>query len=864
MSRERKTKTKRHFNFIAVSLILVTALTVGLFGMLTTFMNTKSAGTIEEVGKLYMNAMTEQISLHYETTIGLRLSQLQAIVDTSPPDSMDHDALFSGIEYNAKARGFEYLAICSSDGAIQMLYGDQIQVTVPGPFLESIKKNEQRATVGTDTAGHKLLLLAVPCEYHMSDNSRGISLVAGLSAESMTRTLFLDEETSLVKSFIIRKDGSFVLRAKELQGDNYFEQLVSPLEGKEKESAEEYVGELKAAMEKGEDYSAMLGTDAERRHIYCTDLPYCNWYLVLVMPFDSLTTLVLGMSREWSGMFYAVCAAVVGAMMLVFVLYLRLSRKQMKVLEQARKEAERANRAKSEFLSNMSHDIRTPMNAIVGMTAIATTNIDNQEQVQNCLRKITLSSKHLLGLINDVLDMSKIESGKMTLNVDQVSLREVMDNIVNIVQPQVKAKNQQFDVFIHDIMAENVCCDSVRLNQIMINLLGNAVKFTPEGGVIHVSLYEEDSPKGETYVRVHLRVKDTGIGMSEEYQKKIFDSFSREDTDRVQKTEGTGLGMAITKYIVDVMGGSIEVKSKLGEGSEFHVTLDLAKAEVQEADMVLPDWNMLVVDDDQQLCESAVHSLKAIGVNPDWCLDAETAIRKVEERHKRHDDYHIILLDWKLPNMNGITAAKEIRKRYGDDIPILIISAYDWSDIEEEAREAGVTGFIAKPLFKSTLFYGLRPFAEGAGTNAAESVADGSQASDGEMLRGKRVLLAEDNDLNWEIAEELLSELGLELEWAQNGQICVEKFEQSEENYYDAILMDIRMPVMNGYEATRAIRKLERSDAGIPIIAMTADAFSEDIQKCLECGMNAHVAKPIDVRDIANRLLKFLPGKKEK
>ena len=589
-----------------------------------------------------------------------------------------------------------------------------------------------------------------------------------------------------------------------------------------------------------------------------------------VLPFDSLDILIRKMGQDWTHMVYVVCGIVMVALLLVFAQSLQIARKQMAALkaaseeanrersaaEAARRDAEHANKAKSEFLSNMSHDIRTPMNAIVGMTTIAIANMGNMEQVQNCLRKIALSSKHLLGLINDVLDMSKIESGKMTLNVDQVSLREVMDSIVSIVQPQVKAKKQAFHIFINDISAENVCCDSVRLNQVMINILGNAVKFTPEEGAITVSLYEEDSPKGEDYIRTHLIVKDNGIGMSEEYQKKIFDSFSREDTTRVQKTEGTGLGMAITKYIVDAMEGTIRVRSALGEGSEFHVVLDLLKAVVQEADMVLPDWKMLVVDDDEQLCESVVASLKSIGVTPDWCLNAETAIRKVEERHNRHDDYQIILLDWKLPDRDGIATAREIRRLYGNDIPILLISAYDWSEVEDEAKEAGVTGFIAKPLFRSTLFYGLQPY---VGDVSAGKEIEESSAADKVVLEGRRILLAEDNEINWEIASELLSALGLELEWAENGKICLEKFSQSPLYYYDAILMDVQMPVMNGYEATAAIRALDRKDAAsLPIVAMTADAFAEDVKKCMDSGMNAHVAKPIDVKEVCRQLEKFL------
>ena len=521
--------------------------------------------------------------------------------------------------------------------------------------------------------------------------------------------------------------------------------------------------------------------------------------------------------------------------------------------ELARKEAEHANRAKSEFLSNMSHDIRTPMNAIVGMTAIAIANLKDPQQVHNCLKKITLSSKHLLGLINDVLDMSKIESGKMTLNMDQVSLREVTDGIVAICQPQVKAKRQQFDVFIHDISTENVLCDSVRLNQVLINLLSNAIKFTPEGGEIHMALYEEPSPKGDNFVRIHIEVKDTGIGMSRDFQKHIFDSFAREDSARVYRTEGTGLGMAITKYIVvDAMGGTIEMDSEQGKGTRFCVTLDLEKAQVMEEDMILPSWNMLVVDDDRLLCETTVAALNSIGISADWTLDGESAVDMVIKRHNRGDDYQIILLDWKLPGMDGINTAKSIRRELGDQVPILLISAYDWTEIEGDAREAGINGFISKPLFKSTLFNSLRQFTEPL------QVGEKPPEKKGPDLRGRRVLVAEDNELNWEIASELLSAEGLELTWAENGQTCVEMFEQSPVGYFEAILMDIRMPIMGGYEATQVIRTLERPDRDLPIIAMTADAFAEDVKRSLDCGMNAHIAKPIDVQEVLRLLDKYL------
>ncbi len=493
------------------------------------------------------------------------------------------------------------------------------------------------------------------------------------------------------------------------------------------------------------------------------------------------------------------------------------------------------------------------MNGIVGMTAIAMSNINDNARVKDCLAKITLSSKHLLGLINDVLDMSKIESGKLTLNIHQISLREAMESIVNIVQPQIKSKNQHFDIFIQKIQTENVHCDSVRLNQVLINLLSNAIKFTPENGSIRVYLEQESSPLGENYVRCHFKVKDSGIGMTEEFQKKIFDKFSREQKDQVYKTEGTGLGMAITKYIIDTMGGTVELKSTPGEGSEFHIVLDLEKAFTLEEDMILPPWNVLVADNNQDLCQSAVFSLKEIGINAEWALDGKTAIEMVKKRHQEDNDYEIVLLDWKMPDMDGLQTMREIRKQVGDNIPILIISAYDWSDIEEEAIKAGANGFISKPLFKSNLFLGLSSFM------MKEDTEESQKNENKQRFTGKRILLAEDNDLNWEIAEDILSEAGFELERAENGQICVEKFQQSDVWYFDVILMDIRMPVMSGYDAAKTIRAMkERADVNLPIIAMTADAFSEDIQHSLEWGMNEHISKPIDVDRLIQILRKYL------
>lgn len=848
-------KQNKIARFLAVSLIAVCVFCIGIFAYLTIYTTRQNEKTINHVGSIYMASMNERISKHFSTMVDLRLTQLDTLVETiSINRDEDSKELREWLKYSAQVRGFEALAYYFDDGSYKMIYGEQVESVDPETFRESMENGERRISAGVNSEGENFAVLGVPFEVKMEDDRMSLALVGKMSFDYISDTLSLDDEDALVYSFVMRKDGSFVVRSADAHRSNYFERVRALYEEVEGKEIEEYIAELQEAMENKTDYSVMFKMYGERRQMYCSSLPSSEWYLLTFMPYGTLNEAVETQGKQQLWVFIWSCIAILLLIFVIFLRYFSMNRAQIKELEEVREVAEKASRSKSEFLSNMSHDIRTPMNAIVGMTSIALTNIDNKERVQDCLKKIVLSSKHLLGLINDVLDMSKIESGKMNLNVEQVSLREVMDSIVTIVQPQVKEKQQRFDVFIYDIISENVLCDGVRLNQILLNLLSNAIKYTPEGGTIEVALYEKKSPKGDDYVRMLLQVKDNGIGISEEFQTRIFDSFTRDDNKRVHKIEGTGLGMAITKYIVDAMGGEITVNSSQGVGSEFCVTLDFKKADKQEKDMILPDFTMLVVDDDRQLCESTTAALKSIGVQAEWTLDGESAVQIVKQHHAIHNDYHIILLDWKLPGMDGIKTARELRKQLGNDVPILLISAYDCSEIEDEARAAGVNGFLSKPLFRSTLYYGLKPYTD----SSIESSEEENIHMD---FCGKRILLAEDNELNWEVASELLQPLGLKLDWAENGQICVDMFSQSPIGFYDAILMDIRMPVKDGYEATDIIRKMERTDASLPIIAMTADAFYEDIQKSLNHGMNAHVTKPIDIKEVSRVLNKCFVGR---
>ena len=859
-------KSKTLPRSLKISIAVIICLTVFVFFFLGRSIHNMSGNTIEDIGTVYMDGMNEQVSLHFETIIELRLTMAESIAHIAEGDETFGYGTKEEIEYGAKARHFLCAALYSSDGESEMIFGDSVELNHPEPFLESLRNGENKVASATDSNGDGVILFGVPCKYPMSDGNDSFAIVVGLSTRYMSEVLFLDTDSSLMYSFVIRKDGSYVVGNEGDVYKNYFDRLNGIFGGQDKETAF-HIGQLTEAMNTSKDYSAILKNDELRHHLYCTSLPYCEWYLVTVLPFEGLDYAISDMGRQWLIIVYAASFAVIAMLLGIFFQYLNYFRAQVSELkrvnkemdaarkdaERARGEAEHANAAKQDFLSSMSHDIRTPMNAIIGMTSLAMDNTHNPEQVQDYLGKIALSSKHLLGLINDVLDISKIESGKMTLNIEPVSLRDVMDSIVNIIQPQVKAKNQQFHAVAYEILSEDVCCDSVRLNQVLINLLGNAVKFTPEQGSVQVAIYQEALPEDVSCVRTHFLVNDTGIGMSKEYQEKIFESFSREDSTHVQKTEGSGLGMTITRYIVDVMGGTISVSSEQGKGSEFHVVLDLKKAAGQERDMTLPDWNMLVVDGDERLCINTVHSLKSMGICAEWCQSAEQAMEQIAERYHRDDGYQVILLGGNLPGMNEIEAAWAIRSDYGEDSPALLLSTCDWSEVEAEAREAGISRFISRPLFKSALFDVLNVF---AGADVEET-ADTEKAVD-LVFRGKHILLAEDNELNWEVAREMLSVFEMELDWAENGQICVTKFEESPVGYYDAIFMDVRMPVMDGYEATMTIRELKRADANIPVIAMTADAFSEDIQRCLECGMDDHLAKPIDIEIVAGKLKKYL------
>ena len=532
-------------------------------------------------------------------------------------------------------------------------------------------------------------------------------------------------------------------------------------------------------------------------------------------------------------------------------------REQTQALQDALLQAQHANKAKSTFLSNMSHDIRTPMNAIIGFTTIAVSHIDNKDQVRECLQKVLSSSNHLLSLINDILDMSRIESGRVQIKEQECNISEIMHNLVNIIQPQVKAKQLELFIDTFEVVNEDVIADALKLNQVFINLLSNAVKYTPAGGTVTFRIMQKTTFR-HGYGDYIFTIKDNGIGMSPEFVEHIFEPFERETTVTQSGIQGTGLGMAITKNIIEMMSGTIKVESEMGKGSTFTVELSLKLQDVEKnAEQIkeLHGLRALVVDDDFNICDSVSKMLKQLGMRAEWTTSGREAAYRAKIAYEEGDSYHTYIIDWQMPETSGIETARKIRNAVGEEAPIIILTAYDWTDIEEDARAAGVTAFCAKPLFMSDLKSALLAANDLIGSEekkAAWTLAD---------FTGKRVLLVEDIELNREIAEVILLEAGFEVETAPDGTDAVEMVKKSDEYYYDAILMDVQMPIMDGYEATRTIRAMRREDVKtLPIIAMTANALEEDKEAALKNGMNAHIAKPLDMDVFIGVLSQFLKG----
>ena len=651
-----------------------------------------------------------------------------------------------------------------------------------------------------------------------------------------SKWVFPSEKYSDAQISIIDRDGNYIIKGKSFKNSNFFE-FYKSYNQINKDDLEKLESEIHET-----GLLTMLNSKAESSLIVHVPVNTSfDWTLLTYIPMADITK----NNIDWP-LVIVVSACLIILLIFDILVIMRFNRK----LAAAAEEADNANKAKTDFLSTMSHDIRTPMNAIIGLTTIAEKNVKDSESVSDNLRKIQLASNHLLTLINDILDISKVERGNITLSPVTFSIVDSAENLVNISQPMVRQKNIDFRFRSRNIKYEYLYADQLRINQIFINILSNALKYTPANKQVYVDLIELPSEK-EGFIKLEYKVADTGIGMPKSFMEVMYQPFIRQTDSRINSIQGTGLGLAITKKMVDIMGGQIECESIEGEGTTFTVTLDIEVSSKDETEQKLPPLEVLVIDDDEVLLETACDTLTALGTNPETAKSGETALTKLLAKRETGKPYNIIILDWKMPGIDGVELTKKIREIAGNDISILLVSAYDWTQIEEDAKHAGIDGFISKPLFRSSLF---KKISEMLGLE--ENIA--SQEENNSDIQNMKVLVAEDMDVNWEVISTLLDMYGIKSKRAENGKVAVEMLKSIQPTDYDAVFMDIQMPIMNGLEATREIRKLENPyAAGIPIIAMTADAFSENVAECFEAGMNGHIAKPIDINNVIKELKKI-------
>ncbi len=650
-------------------------------------------------------------------------------------------------------------------------------------------------------------------------------------------------QTELVKAELsmIDENGDYILKGSSFKNSNFFE-FYKSYNTTDPESSKILIDSITSTT----GSVSMLNSHGQECILAYTPVSTTsNWTLLGLVPAEDLN------AKNGNWVLFGVVSVGLLVLFLSDLFYMMYLNKR---LQMTAVKAESANKAKTDFLSTMSHDIRTPMNAIIGLTTIAEKNVGDVESTKESLRKINLAGNHLLTLINDILDISKVESGKLRLNPLTFSIVETVENLVNISQPMIKEKNIEFSFNINQIEKEYLYADQLRLNQIYINILSNAIKYTEPGGRVGVNLREEKSDVPDC-VKLTYVVTDTGIGMSPEFMENMYKPFSRQVDSRVNSIQGTGLGLAITKQMVDLIGGTIDCQSEQGKGTTFTVVLDIPLADRQREDMRLEAIDVLIVDDDESMLQTATETLQSLGASAEQANNGLEALGMIDHRHQSGRDYDVIIVDWKMPDIDGPETIRRIRSEIGTHVPILLISAYDWSDIEDKAKAAGANGFVSKPLFKSTLYDKINQLIG----KEPESLEPEDDYSD---LQGLNILVAEDNDINWEIISAMLSMFGMTADRAENGRVCVDMISTAEEGKYTLIFMDIQMPEMNGLDATRTIRKLDNSwAASIPIVAMTADAFSENVIECMDAGMNGHIAKPVDIKLVIKEIRRIKEGR---